>query len=206
MDSVEHLLLDNVPWSTYQAYLAEFESRPGCKLTFDRGRLEIMSPLPRHESYGSDAGRLVEFMSFERGIAIVALGSTTFRDFAETKGLEPDECYYIANAAAIRGIEGPFDPTIHPPPDLAIEVDITRRSIPRQPIYASLGVPELWRVTHPAIECLQLSEQGTYHMTERSASFPFLAPAQLWTWMQRLQFEEDLVVLREFRDWVRGLV
>ena len=163
-----------------------------------------MSPLPEHESFGWSLGRLVEFMSFERRIPIVGLGSTTFRDEAKQHGLEPDKCYYIANAAAIRGIRGPFDPKIHPAPDLAIEIDITSRSIARQPIYASLGVPEIWRVTFEGIECLSLSD-GQYRSVERSLSYPFLKSSSLWEWVQRLDVEVDLIVLQEFKDWVRAL-
>lgn len=206
IDTVEHVLLDHISWSRYEALLDEFESRPGFKLTFDSGRLEIMSPLPEHEAIGWSLARLVDLLSLERGIPIFGLGSTTFRDEDKTKGLEPDKCYYVANAAAMRGVRGPFDPKVHPAPDLAIEIDITRRSIARQPIYASLGVPELWRVTFNGIECLHLSDRGRYRAAERSLSFPFLAPSSLWDWVGRLESEVDVPVLREFRTWVQTLV
>ncbi|QOV89168.1 Uma2 family endonuclease [Humisphaera borealis] len=205
VDSVEHVLLDRVSWSKYEELLAEFESRPSVKLTFDRGRLEIMSPLAEHESFAELLGRLIELMSLERRVPIVPLGSTTFHDEVKTGGLEPDKSYYIANAPAIRGIRGPFDPKIHPAPDLAIEVDITSRSVAREPIYSALGVPELWRVTFDGIECLHLADDGKYRPAERSLSFPFLMPSTLWGWVRRLEDEVDLVVLVEFREWVQRL-
>lgn len=205
IDTVEHMVLDHVSWAQYQSLLEEFESRPGFSLTFDRGRLEIMSPLPEHESFKKSMSRLIELMSLELGIPIVPLGSTTFHDAAAEKGLEPDECYYVTKAQQARGMRGPFDPSIHPTPDLVIEVDITKRSIPREPIYASLDVPELWCVTVGEVECLHLAGGVEYRPAERSLAFPFLKPARLWNWVQRLEDEVDITVLREFRDWVRIL-
>jgi len=205
VDIVEHMVFNHVTWSRYTEFLQEFEHRPGFKLTFDQGRLEIMSPLPEHEAFAELLGRLVELMSLEKRIPIVPLGSATFRNEAKDKGLEPDKCYYVAHAAAIRGIRGPFNPAVHPAPDLAIEVDITRRSIARQPIYASLGIPELWRVTSSGVKCLHLSDGGQYRPAERSLSYPFLAPAALWPWVQRLEAEVDVFVLEEFKAWVSAL-
>ena len=91
---------------------------------------------------GGRAGsaRMIELVSLERKIEIEALGSTTFSRHDLAKGLEPDECYYIEHAADIRG-KLEIDLSVDPPPDLAVEVDITRRSIRRQPIYQALGRP-----------------------------------------------------------------
>lgn len=204
-DGLERVVLDDVSWSRYEELLKEFEERPSFRLTFDQGRLEIMSPLPEHDAFDRLVGRLVEFMGFERNVSVFSLGSTTFRNAAKRKGLEPDNCYYIANAARIRGIRGRWNPKVHPAPDLVIEVDITSRSIPRQPIYAALGVPEIWRVTYDGIGCLHLSDGGRYRPSPRSLSFPFLSPSSLWPWVQRLEVEEDLLVLKDFREWVRKL-
>lgn len=202
--SAQHLVLDDVSWDFYERVLEEVGNGP-IRVTYDRGRIEIMSPPPEHEFLKKPTARLVEMMCFERRISLVGLGNTTFRDAAEQRGLEPDECYYVANAAAALKIRGPFDPTIHPAPDLAIEVDVTTRSIPRQPIYASLGVPELWRLTGDAIECLHLSDRQRYVPATRNLSFPFFAPADLWPWVGRLRSEDDVVVLTEFQAWVRRL-
>lgn len=196
--------MDDVSWAFYEQVLAEIGDG-SLRVTFDRGKMEIMSPLPEHEWLKKPTSRLVEMMCFERQVSIVGLGSTTFRDEAEQRGLEPNECYYVANAAAARRITGRFDPAIHPAPDLAIEADVTRRSVPRQPIYASLGVPELWRLTGDGIECLILSDRQRYVPAGRSPSFPFLSPADLWPWVQRLRTEDDLVVLPAFQTWVRQL-
>ena len=43
------------------------------------------------------------------------------------RGLEPDQCYYIQNEGKVWGKDH-IDLQIDPPPDLAIEIDITSSS------------------------------------------------------------------------------
>ncbi|MEO8892528.1 MAG: Uma2 family endonuclease, partial [Coleofasciculaceae cyanobacterium] len=70
-------------------------------------------------------------------------------------GKEPDSCYYIQNEAQVRGkIE--LDFTVDPPPDLALEIDITSSSINQLEIYADLGIPEVWRYDGRTIHFYQL--------------------------------------------------
>jgi Uma2 family endonuclease len=205
-DSAQHLLLDHVSWSFYEHVLREFEERAGFRVAFDEGRLEIMSPLPKHEALASLIDRLLGVMCLERDIEMIGLGSTTFRDEVKGKGLEPDECYYIGENAHIdQQLDDRYDAAVHPPPDLAIEVDITSRSLPREPIYAALGVPELWRVRVGLIQCRQLGDGGRYADHEVSAAFPFLKPNDLWPWVLRLRDESSVKVLREFQVWARQL-
>lgn len=198
----QHIVLDDVSWDFYERLLTELENRP-IRVTYDRGRLEIMSPLPRHEKWKKRLGRLIELLSFELDIAVETLGSTTFKREDLEKGLEPDECYYVQHAAAVRG-KDELDLTVDPPPDLAIEVDITSRSIPRQPIYAALGVPELWRFDE-RLFVLRLDASGNYQPFEHSGVFPFLPMKQFESFLLRLKDEEQNRVLRAFRDWVRTL-
>lgn len=181
------------------------EGRPGFRVAYDGGRIEIMSPSPQHELYGTWVGRLIETMSLELNLDVVGLGSTTFRDAAAAKGLEPDECYYVARADRAREIRGAYDPAVHAPPDLAIEVEFTRKAVAREPIYAALGVPEIWHVTEHGIRCRHLGLGPAYTDARRSLAFPFLEPALLWPWAERLTRERSVSVLREFQRWVRGL-
>jgi Uma2 family endonuclease len=73
----------------------------------------------------------------------------------------------------VRDADGQLDLTNGPPPDLAIEVGVSRTVIPRRPIYLELGVPELWRIDRQGATVLRLGE-GDYHEAERSAYFPAL--------------------------------
>ena len=203
LDAVQHLVLDDVSWAFYEHVLGQV-GNGSLRVAFDQGRIEMMSPLAEHELYGTWVGRLVEAMGLARGLEVIGLGSTTFRDSVQAKGLEPDECYYVQRAAAVADITGEFDPAVHVPPDLAIEVEVTRKVVAREPIYAALKVPELWVVSAKGIRCRVL-RAGAYADAGRSLAFPFLAPAELWPWVERLKPGKTVAALREFQVWVRTL-
>jgi Uma2 family endonuclease len=204
LDDVQHIVLDDVSWTFYERLLDEIGDG-GVRVTYDEGSIEIMSPLPKHEQWGHRIGMLINAIGIERRIEIEELGSTTFRKAKRQKGLEPDECYYIANADAVRDIEGPFDASMHPPPDLAVEIDIIRRSIPRGPIYAALGVPELWRFDGRRLSVRKLTVSGTYEDVPISSSFPFLPMDEFEKFVIRLANEPKSTVLPDFSKWVRTL-
>ena len=146
----QHLTLYGVSWREYTRMLRAFAERPGYHLTYDRGTLEIMSPLFAHE-FGADLlGRFVVVLTEELGLPIQAARSTTFRRRRMRRGLEADHSWWIAHAAQIRGKER-IDLRVDPPPDLAIEIDLTHRSINRMSIYARLRVPEVWRARTPMV-------------------------------------------------------
>src|SRR4051794_16559865 len=94
--------LNGVSWAFYQNMLAEIGDGH-VRLTYDTGRLEIMSPSTLHERVKTVLGRLIEAYADEMGILIEGLGSTTFDREDLQKGLEPDECYYVQNASAVVG-------------------------------------------------------------------------------------------------------
>jgi len=114
------------------------------RVTYDTGRLELLSPSPEHKISKKLLGSLVEIVLDDRATGYVAGGSTTFRRKALDKGLEPDECFWIENCKSMVGVKR-WIPRIHPPPDLAIEIEVSESIISRLPILAALGVPEVWR-------------------------------------------------------------
>jgi Uma2 family endonuclease len=192
-----------VPWSFYEDVLAAADDRP-LRVTFDDGSIEMMAPLPEHEAPREAIGALIDVLVVERGIPSARFGSTTFRRQDRRKGLEPDKCYYFTNASRVRGMKQ-FDSTIHPPPDLAIEIDITSRSVLREPVYAGLGVTELWRYDGKRLTVLLLHASGKYTATSTSMLFSFLPMDRFEAFIHRMESEEQTKVLREFRDWVRAL-
>lgn len=200
--SQQHIVLDGMSWGFYERLLEDIGDRP-IRVTFFEGMIEIMSPLFKHEIVKGAIGRLIETLALDLGINLLPAGSTTFRRRDKSAGLEPDECYYLKNASAVRGMER-FDPKKFPPPDLAVEVDITSRSIPRQPIYAALGVPELWRFDGKNLEVMILGKNG-YVSAESSIAFPFLKMDQFSQFVHRLLKEDSVVVLKDFRKWVASL-
>jgi Uma2 family endonuclease len=195
------VVLYDVDWDLYERLLAVVGNRP-VRLTYDSGRLEIMSPLPDHERWKKRIGRLVEALSEELGMEIVSLGSTTFRDRKLNAGLEPDECYYIQNEAAVRNI-GRIDLQRDPAPDLVVEVDLTHRAADRSRIYAAMGVPEMWRYHRDELEALGLGHDGQYHRIEQSLAFPSLKVEDLQRFVTMSADRGETSALRAFREWVR---
>jgi Uma2 family endonuclease len=200
----QHLVLDGVSWDFYTHLLDQIDNRH-IFVTFDQGRLEVMSPLPRHEKWSLWIAWLIQLMCTDREIHIESLGMTTFRDQAKAKGLEPDQCFYIQHAQEAQEMWGAFDPDKNPPPDLAIEIDITHRSINREPIYAALGVSELWRFDGKRLHVLHLSSKNRYVQRKKSLAFPFLPMAEFEKFVLRMTDKDQIRTLRDFRAWVEKL-
>lgn len=201
----DRLLLDNVDWRTYTRFLQMFAERPGYRLTYDRGILEIMSPLPLHERCANFLGRLAITLTVELGLPILQGGSTTLRRRRRQRGLEPDRCYWIANEAAVRG-KLRLDLRVDPPPDLAIELDVTSSSLDRMSIYAALGVPEVWRLDNRTLTFQELGANRKYTAVSQSPSFLSVlrvTPADLMNFLALCATQDENSVIRQFRAWVK---
>lgn len=191
-----------IGWSGYQKMLEAVGSCP-IRLTYDRGDLEIMSPRARHERFKQLLGRLVEAITEELEIPMIAAGSTTFNREDADRGLEPDQCYYFANAAKINDHHR-IDLNIDPSPDLAVEIDITSHSFDRLKIYAALGVPEIWRFDGEVLEVLILESDRTYRPSEKSAVLPFLPMDEVARRILAYDLSNDSRWGREIREWIRN--
>jgi Uma2 family endonuclease len=199
----QSLVLESIDWTTYSQLLRMFAKRPGVRLAYDRGRLEIMTPLLAHDDDGDFLGDMVKTLAMELGLPLKRGGSVTIRRRSIERGLEPDRCFWIANASRMAGRRR-LDLRRDPPPDLAIEVDVSHSSLDRMAIYAILGVPEVWRLDGDSLTFHVLGPRGTYRRGARSRAFPQVAPADLLPFLQeaRLAGDETPAVLR-FRDWIR---
>jgi Uma2 family endonuclease len=182
--------------------LRAFEERPGFRLTYDRGTLEIMSPLFEHEVDIDLLGRFVVVLTEELGLPIQAGRSTTFRRRRMRRGLEPDHSWWIAHAQQMRG-KRRIDLRVDPPPDLAIEVDVTRRTLNRMSIYARLRVPEVWRLNAQGLTFQVLQPNGRYAEQTHSLSFPLFNPADLMAYVALRSQHDENEVVRRFRAFVR---
>jgi Uma2 family endonuclease len=194
-------ILEDIDWATYCRLLRVFAKRRGFRLTYDRGTLEIMSPLWSHEEPAKLLGRFVDVLTEELELPSRLGGSVTLRRRRKRRGLEPDNCYWIANAPLLQG-KRELDLRVDPPPDLAIEVDVTSSSLDRMSMYAALGVPEVWRLTTGGI-AFHLLETGAYQVRSNSRSFPQLASVDLPPFLAQWGASDDTTIVRRFREWVR---
>jgi Uma2 family endonuclease len=202
----ERVVLRGVSWETYEALLRDLDGQH-LRLTYDRGTLEIMSPSRHHARAQKFIARLIESFTLEFNIPLVGLSDTTWKSESLAKGLEADECYYVGdNALWVAALDE--DAEIHlpgdPPPDLAIEVDITSSSLDKEAIYASLGVPELWRWEADELRVRVLRPDGKYERRNATISFPQLPIAVIEQVVRRRTSIHDTAVMREFSAWVRS--
>lgn len=197
----ESRLYRNISWREYKQLTEELTEWPGKRLTYDGGCLEIMSPLAKHEQYKELLSRIGAVVADEMEIDIECLGSTTFTEDWLDKGTEPDTCFYVANAAAIIG-KRRIDLNIDPPPDIAVEVDITNPSIKKLSIYKAMNVPEVWLYNEKRLRIFLLSEKG-YELLTNSRSFPVLTSEALTQTLEQSKTQGQSAALRTFRKWLK---
>jgi Uma2 family endonuclease len=194
------VVLDGVSWDEFEAILEDLGEHRNSRIAYNRGTLEIMTPLPEHEVNKVYLSNFVEILLEELDIEFCPLGSTTFKNQSMFKGIEPDSCFYIQNEALIRG-KNKLDLTVNPPPDLALEIDITNRTHPE--IYQSLGVPELWRYEKNKLQILLLVN-GNYLESDRSANFPnFPLIEVIPQYLTQCRVEGRNKGVKAFRNWVK---
>jgi Uma2 family endonuclease len=199
----QKVLLSDISWQTYERLLEDHQDSSAPRFTFDRGTLEIMSPSPEHEAYNRSIALLVEFAAEELSVDVYDLGSTTFRREDLERGFEPDSCFYIQHEEQVRG-KSRIDLAVDPPPDLVIEVDITSPSINKLPIYARLGIPEVWRYDGEKLEILKLGNNRYVEVAESTALAP-LTSSVLTGLIERSKSLRRTTWLREVREATRKL-
>jgi Uma2 family endonuclease len=197
----ERTVLYGVSWQTYEDLLADHQDRSAPRFTYDRGTLEIMSPLPEHEECNRAIALLVEVIAEEWNLDLRNLGSTTFRREDLARGFEPDSCFYLRNARLIEG-KRQLDLTLDPPPDLVIEIDITHSSLDKLSLYEALRVPEIWRYDGGSLRILSLGEEG-YRECEESIALPGVTSSILTDWVKQSRLLQRRDWLRRVRAWAR---
>ena len=198
---VEHkVILSGVSWQTYQRLLAEHQDASGTHFIYDEGNLEIMVLSARHEEPKRTLEILVDVLAEEFDLDVRPFGSMTFQREDLQKGFEPDSAYYIAHASKVEGTE--VDPAGDPPPDLIIEVDVTSPSLPRFPIFAAFGVPEVWRYDGSRVAIHRL-EGGRYVEVASSSAFPSLTAEMATRFLEERKRLRSTQWVRQVREWAR---
>ncbi len=200
----QRLVLYDVPWNHYERLLRVFDERH-LRLTYDEGILEIMTLSPRHEGISYLLGRFVDVLTEEMSLPVKAGRSMTMRRRKKEKGLEADNCYWIANAPRMRH-KDKINFKVDPPPDLALETDITHSSLNRLAIYAALKIPEVWRFDGKEVFFYVLGPSGRYIKVEFSPTFPFLKPQDILRFLALRSTQDENEIVRAFRAWVQKQV
>jgi Uma2 family endonuclease len=197
----DRVVLYNISWQQFENLLINLGQTRAARIAYDNGIFEIMTPLPEHEYYKEAIGISIQDIAEELNINYESYGSTTWKREARLAGIEPDNCFYFQNEAKIRGrLEVNLNQD--PPPDLALEIDMTHKSLNRFPIYARLGIPEIWCYDSGELKIYQL-QQETYREVETSSVFPMLRVQEIPTIIEQYRLDGKLAVRRAIRNWAR---
>jgi Uma2 family endonuclease len=193
------IILSDLTWADYETLLAERGETRRIKFSYFDGKLEVISLSQRHENPKMLLANLVSVLAEELDLMLVPIGSMTLKREIEHLGTEPDDCYYIAHAPQVAGKE--IDLKNDPPPDLAVEIDVSRPSLNKFPIYSGMGIPELWLFDGQKLRIYQLSGRQ-YNEVPNSPQFAFVS-AEVITEHLQLGRVTDIVKMRKtFRAWV----
>jgi Uma2 family endonuclease len=200
------LLVTGVDWDLYEHLLGvRDESCRWVRISYDRGRLELMSHSGPHERWKRMLGYLLLCAAEELFVPMVCCGNATVRRRDLGRGIEPDDWYYVGATAtrmtqptATRSLDFAHDP----PPDLAVEIEVSRSFLDRLGICAALGIPEVWLFDGTQLEVVRLTPGGAYQPAA-SAFFPSLPRAEVVRFLDMAPAVDDITILRQFRAWVR---
>ncbi len=196
----QQLLLKELDWQKFETILLELGENRASRLSYSNGVLEIMVPLPEHEKDKEIIGEMIKILLDARNINFEPLGSTTFKNKRMNQAVEPDACFYIQNYQAVIG-KNRLNLEIDPPPDLAIEIDITSRT--QFDNYRLLGVRELWRYTQSGLQ-INLLQNGEYIESSISPNFPNIPIVELINkYVKESQEVGRSRAIRDFKNWVK---
>jgi len=195
----KRLTFRDLSWDDFKQIQALLTERTRARFSYDNGVLEITMPLEAHERFARLIERFILILVVEMGMKIKTMGSTTLDREDLLKSAEPDDGYYIQNYTLVA--DHPINLNVDPPPDLVVEVDITRTDLNKNVLYAGLGVPEFWRFNGREWRILQLTE-GEYRDRDRSPTFPIVEKTDLYKFLEVALLDEVTAEI-DLRQWVR---
>ncbi len=195
------VVLHGISWKMYRR-LRKMRANYNIRMTYDQGELEIMSPSPLHERIARLLGNLIAVWQLELKIPIASCGEMTISRSALKRGFEPDHCYYVQHEPQMWD-KMKINFKVDPPPDLAIEVEVTRKLGKKAEIYAAFRVPELWCWSENSLKFFELSPDGKYVARATSVCFPTFPIAKAEEAVRQLGTVHETDLVLSFRDWVR---
>lgn len=195
------VILRDISWNLYQRLIDELGDAPGTRVTYDGGLLQIMVVSLAHDNPNRLLASIVEKVADEMGVDFSPNGSTTLQRPDLLKGFEPDSCFYFKHAELMRGRDN-IDLVVDPAPELVIEVDVTSQSLNRFPIFAAVGVAEVWRHAAGVVSMFELRD-GQYQRIPRSLALPILTPEAVTHFLGLARRIPRPVWVRELSAWIK---
>jgi Uma2 family endonuclease len=207
LDATEHmplgsiLVVNDFAWDDYELLIQDLDGRRSPRLSYDGGRLEVVSISPRHDAYDRMIDAFVLAFCEAHELALQTYGQATWKLKSVGKGAEGDCCYYVQNARKVVGKdEIPLES--NPPPDIVVEIDLTTDSTRKLRIYAGLGVPEVWIVDSKSFHFYELVD-GRYVEIPGSKCLPGLTAAPMLDAFEIAKTHFHTEALKAFRRSIR---
>ena len=166
--------IHNLSWQDFESLLSDLGEKRSTRVAYYQGTLEIMSPLAIHERPHRIIADILKAILDAQERNWEDFGSTTLKR-SQIAGIEPDTCFYIQNADLVRGCTN-LDLDNYPPPDLAIEADVTSTTIISA--YEAMRVPEVWVYRNQQLKIYVL-ENVSYREVSLSPTLPDLSLIEL---------------------------
>ena len=191
--------IQDVSWSEFERILKDLGDNRNTRIAYSNGTLSITAPMPKHEKSKVCIGDFVKILFDELEIDYVSYGSTTFKNEAMSKAVEPDDCFYLKHADQMAS-KNRIDLSVDPPPELAIEVDVTSKT--QLEAYQGLGISELWRFDSGELR-IDLMQAGRFIEVQESSFFPgWPIKDMLVQYLKDARTMNQRKVKKNFRDWV----
>lgn len=197
----QRFLMRSIGWDQYRQ-MADALGDAHVRLTYDRGSLEFMTLSHGHERWSGLIGQFIEVLTEELDMLRQSGGATTLDRPDLERGVEPDRSYYLRSEPLVRG-KDEIDLAVDPPPDLVVEVEISRSAVNRMGIYAAIRVPEVWRFNGERLRVYHLTADGDYAEADHSQFFPFVPIKEIEAFLLRRNEMDETSLVKAFRRWVR---
>jgi Uma2 family endonuclease len=208
--SEQRVVLTKINWQQYEQLLAEADTERTARFTYDRGRLEMMHPLEEHERYHKLIESMILVLADELKLQVTGYKTPILKRSDLQIGVEPDTGYYIQHATQVSGANQ-LDLDTDPPPDLIVEVELSKSHLNKSALYAKLGIPEIWRYVSKPGEtflkgklCIYQLESDRYMETDRSLAFPLVSMAQILQFIDQSDALGLMSALRSLRQWLQA--
>jgi Uma2 family endonuclease len=202
------VVLTDIGWDGFETFVDLMGDRRFPRVLYGNRSLTLVSPSLLHE-HGSDRlDTVVRAVTYELDLPCQPTGSTLLRRRDLARGIMGDRTYYLTNEARVRARlrnQEELDLNLDPPPDLAIEVEITHPAAGAVETWRLLGVPEVWVYygLRQGLSILHLDEHGRYVEATASRAFPFLKAGEIQDWVARPATDLETRWERQLRAWVR---
>ncbi len=196
------LTVDGVTWEEYEKL--GLDQRPGLRITYDQGRLELVTTSAGHERCARFFDLLFLVLAEVSEMKIESVGGATQEKKRSERAVEPDCSFYIGNIERILNNEGVLNLEVDPPPDIVVEIDKAGQSLDKFPIYAEFGVPEIWRydMRRKRAQIFELVNKS-YVGIAFSRFFPMLTAEDLTRFVEQSRSEGQSAAISALRQFCR---